>query len=464
MDNTEYHNIYDKYRQAVFRNNILSLLKIEENDEKSITALIDCMLNYRTCDYHNCRNRFIYIFELFIALLIFKFRYIPNNLHFFKENILLVETTDRYNNLEIVNEAYPNSAFLFFPIFKFHVQDAAIDYLKGKKIKYYFVNYKVQDVLWFLFTSIKVFKSLNSFTKEIKLNADSMMSCNKVYDCLLKLFFYKKVLRGSMWEDKIMMWRYDMSVEHLALYLQKDRIRNNVSVGVNHGTFFDFNITYTRSFSDYQMCVSEREKRDIIKYGSIKADHVFAIGGPLQMFSKENVGTSSNQTAYNKKGILVLLTNTSDILDEQIDVLKLLDKECKFEIVCRFRPASYIKDMGKLKPFIPKNAIISTNKYLSDDVNKCNAIISFSLDAFPMCYNSNKRCFLFCDNLDYSIVTDSFMVTDSMDNLRLFLINADKKTKFDNTVDNYYLFSFGETKKEKVLNLLKHSISVIEGC
>lgn len=454
MDINNYKVLFDIYKHKVQEYDLLSILGIHEKDEDSITSLIDCMLNYRTADYHNCKNRILYLFELPIALLIYKLRYCLNPKRFIREKVLLVETTDRYCNLKMINEVYSDSAYLFFPIFKFKVQDSAIHYLRTQDIAFYFVPYSFLDVFSFFIFSVRNHNRINSFIKDVQNNANSLKSCNKVYDCLLKLVFYKRILGRVEWRNKIVLWRYDMNVEHLALYLTNER-NNNISVGVNHGSFIGFNIVYTRSFSDYQMCVSERERRDIITYGRINPDHVFVIGGPLQLFSKENTGELIERKAsYKGNGLLVLLTTaTNELLKMQIEVLTLLGIEYHSTFTCRFRPASYNRDMEALRPYMPHNAIISTSKYLIDDVDCCNAVISFSLDAFPMCYDNDKRCFLYVqdDSVDF-IQTDSFVVSNSVDDLKEYLRNCDLEVKKDKHIDGYYRFNFGESRKRCVVS------------
>lgn len=453
MNVSEYNYLFDKFKQYAFSHNLFSVLGIHEKDEDSITSLVDCMLNYRTADYHNCKNRILYLFELSIALLLYKLRYCINQTRFIREKVLLVETTDRYNNLKIINDVYSDSAYIFFPIFKFKVQDSAIHYLRTQNIAFYHVPYSIVDVFSFFIFSIRNFNRINSFIKDVRNNTDSFTSCNKVYDCLLKLIFYKRILGRVEWRNKIILWRYDMNVEHLALYLTNRN--NSISVGVNHGSFIGFNIVYTRSFSDYQMCVSEREKRDIIKYGRINPGHVFAIGGPLQLFSQENTGVLiERKESCTGNGLLVLLTTATDeLLKRQIDVLKLLGIEYYSTFTCRFRPASYNRDLEALRPYMPQNAMISTNKYLIDDVDCCNAVISFSLDAFPMCYDKDKRCFLYIqdDSVDF-IKTDSFVVSNSLGDLKDYLRNSDMPVKKDKNIDGYYMFNFGECRKSSVLS------------
>lgn len=461
---------YIKYRQiindAILKYDIDRILEISKGDDAVLTSITDCIFVYLLGRRHNCTNRFIYIIQFFLGLLIFKIKYCPFSNKKIRSNVLLVETADKYNQMSVVCEYIPDSEILIMPSFKFDVVDGTIELLNKCECPYSFLPYTYFDILSFLIKSVSCYKTFNMFVIALKDILNCAGNENKIYDLLLKSIFYNIVFSKGHLSKKIFFWKHDMLADSLAMKIMNKKCNlKNISVSVNHGAFIGFNLAYVRSFSDYQFCISEREKMEILKYGSIPADRVFPIGATFQLFSEENIKQSENSSSQGDILVLLTSTNTDEYLNEQIDVLsRLNDLGAKYTV--RFRPSSKEEDMRRLNYILQKNNVrISNGGPLINDLVSYRNIISFSYDALPLCFIIQRRVMLYLDVLSREsikkYITDSICVTSDVSDVDIFIQSTARYFNYSEDDWNYLIYNFGYPEINYVKDNLLKALSFI---
>ena len=148
------------------------------------------------------------------------------------------------------------------------------------------------------------------------------------------------------------------------------------STMLQHGVFFRTSHNYFPLFCDKVLCCSEREKRIYIENG-VSEDRVTVLGAPLQTLQ-----LSEETRAIGKHyDMLVLLTEIKDANRVIISNVLSFIKQNYDSVLVRIRPRSRKSDEVLLGDSLRGLTISEEGTTITEDLNSCDKVVSFSEDA-----------------------------------------------------------------------------------
>lgn len=458
MTQKEYHRNFNEVSEAIEQFDILYLFNGYINSSEKKWMFTHTFLEHR--DLSQRADKWIFV-KFLVALLIFKLLFIFKSKNVINSKYILLDSPDTlYHSLQKVEESLDDVGYLFFPCFKFNRIRKLVQYNASKHIGQTFVNYSLFDIFRFGRFYFRNLRRIQLFLRAV--SRGNAFDKSELF--LLRLFFYLKyVVKKIEFCNNTIIVKYDLAPEHLALLLSRNGNKRYQTVCINHGAMWGYNDFYIYSSADYQLCVSEREKQIICKYGNKNYDNVFCIGSPLQSFEKFNIGLKTNNNVHGDR-VLVLLTciNDADLALKQIKVLDYL-LMMKVDLTLRFRPASKEKDKIALASYLNNNRIVvSEGNTLLEDLSCHETVVTFSIDTVPIIYSSKRKMFVVLpDNYDFEgLISSNFVVSENFKLLDGFINYPDAFSK-SKSIDDYYIKNFGEYREPRVLANLKDVLEKI---
>ena len=252
---------------------------------------------------------------------------------------------------------------------------------------------------------------------------------------------------------KIWLFDYDNDYKYIIFndVIHKKR-KTDVTIHIQHGSFWGFNPWYCNPVCDYSLCCSNREKRMIERFNCFHSK-ICVLGAPLQTFD-DNILLSKVDSKYD---IVCLLT---DVYGKQGELQKKTLERLKnsdYKIRIRYRPASKKVDKEYLRTCV-EGMEESNGVSLTEDVMMAKMIVCFSEDAMYTAIKQNKPIVYIRDNeiirnFDLSSQSLFFIMSDgnNLDELNLdYMITKRHECDYSNDIcihNNFGLFKLEDIQE-----------------
>lgn len=363
-----------------------------------------------------------------------------------ERNIIALPYSDLYIRFKRLQEiiSYPIMIY-YHPVF--HLKNLFIHrkYFKENNQMVVIDAFNVSDVIYliwrFTINYCKLKQCSNELNKYFGYDTHHIVGAYAFYLLYEKSFgrFVEKKL--SNLNRKIWFLDYDLDYKYIIFndVIKKKRI-NDVTVHIQHGSFFEYEGAYCNPVSDVTLCCSEREKKIISKFNLYKAD-IRILGAPLQTFN-DNIVSVNKKNEYSEYDCLFLLTSTN--LSERTNIMKTILENHnfkKFKTLIRFRPVSVNEDRLVLASYI-SGGDISENSSLQNDIKKSKVIISFSEDATFQSLREQKKTILVVSQAAYK----NYVFTQLSDSVFVTNIDNYHNVNLDYLIENYTSCNYSKDK------------------
>ena len=254
----------------------------------------------------------------------------------------------------------------------FHIS-AALKYhkfFKEQQIRAYFPTIKLSDVL-------DAKRKLAAFKNQCA-DLGNDIEIQRLLSTLSMFLIYDRVVKDYLKEADGFKGKWIL--EHDKYYFMP-AVSNLRQIGkestmLQHGVFFRKSHNYFPLFCDKVLCCSEREKR-IYSENGVGEDRVTVLGAPLQTLQVSDVEKPTGR----HYDLLVLVTEIKESNREiTSQVLTFIKQNYKCVLV-RMRPRSRKSDETLLGEALQGLTLSAEGTPITDDLNSCDKVVSFSEDA-----------------------------------------------------------------------------------
>lgn len=464
---TSIKNLFDKYQI----DRILSL------ENKYLETLINRVIyEYEVFDkigfsnskYSTLSNFYIKSLIILGGALISIFRTLGIKTKKYKNNSSLIaipfaDHIIRFKHLQDISDLPID--IVYPPLFHFQNIRNHLKYFRDRNINNDIGIFSIKmllKILWIVSSNIKNLKKcsleLDSIFNSKSCKLPGIIITALLYRNFISSFIKRMVLTQ---ERRIWIFDYDFDIKYIMFNDEIHKLRpQDITIHIQHGSFFSYEDSYCNPVSDYSLCCSPREKKIISHYNTFHSK-IYSLGAPLQSFIDSPSQMELDKTpSYD---ILVLLTDVYDkeLKDKQVDYLKSI-KNKNYRILLRYRPASKAFDQKVLQPY-KGNAIESTDKTLQEDIDRSKIIISFSEDALYTAIRNNKKIILFSKDVpektyDFKYSSENMIIVESKEDIHTQILEKMILT-YNNcnyNDDKFIQFNFGLND----LNLIKQNFTM----
>lgn len=254
----------------------------------------------------------------------------------------------------------------------FHISSALKyhRFFKEKQIRAYFPIIKLRHVL-------DAKRKVATFKKQCS-GLDNGIESHRLLSTLSMFLIYDGAVKDYLKEAEGFKGKWIL--EHDKYYFMPAvsnlRQSGKESTMLQHGVFFRTSHNYFPMFCDKVLCCSEREKRIYAENG-VSEDRVTVLGAPLQTLQLSDE-TKSSGRHYD---MLVLLTEIKDTNRDIISNVLSFIKQNYTSVLVRMRPRSRKSDEFMLGEAFQGLTLSKEGTPISDDLNSCKKVVSFSEDA-----------------------------------------------------------------------------------
>ena len=274
-----------------------------------------------------------------------------------------------------------------------------------------------------------------------------------VVTSLLYRRFIRRILKLIPQDGVSRRWFFDYDFDYKYIVFNneiKKVRRGDVTIHVQHGSFFGYNDAYCNPVSDVSLCCSPREKKiieDSNRYGS----RIFAQGSSWQSIDRSVVKSDTDAIRYD---FLVLLTDVMEQKSADFQKQLLVDlSQMKARVLVRYRPQSADADKMVLQEYT-RGMTVSVGTTLKQDILRSRTVICFSEDAVFECFRNDRKVLFLVNDIkwyDFSIASSDNICIQSVETynpkvLHGFLVGA----SCDYSQDEFVRFNFGDFSFAKV--------------
>ena len=228
------------------------------------------------------------------------------------------------------------------------------------------------------------------------------------------------------------------------------------STMLQHTVFFKPHYDFIPLICDDVLCCSDRERSIYINSG-VEPDRVITLGASLQ-----NLETDDELKAQTGRRTYNLLLALSIIDEKTIDLTKSIlsfIKQQQYEkVMIRFRPRSRNNDIELLKDYITGFDYSPSSSTLTEDIEKCDKVITFSANANFEIMRMKRQFIYVRFDKEQGFVRDLGCVTE--DNYQEEIRKLMESDTYSTFGEEKYKEVFGETDVEV---LRQRFVSYIKG-
>lgn len=347
--------------------------------------LIDGEINRLNGLSLNARHPFLFYGLLSILTnFIFPFKGLKRNVKSYNDDFIFVSCPDSYFRTKTIDLIARDLKYTIIYLPTFHIWSALRYYYFFKKtvINVYFPTVKLGQVFKAQKKIKRLLKSMEGIDGSFEsLKTRSVLSTYLIYDYVTKDYISKVHSFSGKWVLEHQKFFFLPSVARLHAMGEK-------TVMLQHGVFFKPYYDFIPLVCDEVLCCSERERQIYINNG-VKPECAITFGAPLQSLDPSSVGIiRHSETPYRLLIAMPLIDEKSKgLMQAMLEFIK-----CNYEgVLIRLRPRSREKDIEILKNYFDGFIVSEVGSTLSEDIEKCDKVISCSADANYDIMKSQKQ-------------------------------------------------------------------------
>lgn len=381
-----------------------------------------------------------------------------------EKKVILISARALYNRFQNLAQMSEDYGVVYMPDISYENMDKHLEEheLKGNSV--YVISHSFIDCILFI---LAIFKLIPTFIRIKKYShnneLDQFCIDRLVLVSLLKFVAGNIVIRNKFKRsDTVFVSDYDKSIDLLILKHHREQYGINYRIGsLNHGAFVGFNLSYVCPCADFIMCTCNREVELTKKFLHSNSININAVGAPLQSFVDNY---QSITAATESKGYLVLGTFAEGEWKENQKKLIRYIKSMGLEFKYRLRPASMDHDLRELSDILNLDDC-TCNTTLSEDCDRFQNIITFSLDALNSCIRKTRNILIYVPQKVYDNYSplgedsDQIIITPVWNDVKSFLDKKHEESKYNEKTKQWITDNVGEQDFDKVVENIKKVIN-----
>ncbi len=359
-----------------------------------------------------------------------------------------------------------DTCVLYPPIFHYRLLQSHVDCFEKQGRSLFLGNFRILDILSVALTVIRhqgrlrrCHRSLDTYFDR---NYGSLASI--VVTSLLYRHFICGIIKRIPRNGGSRRWFFDYDFDYKYIVFNseiKKARKDDVTIHVQHGSFFGYNDAYCNPVSDVSLCCSPREKK-IIEGANRYGSRIFAQGSSWQSIDRSVAKEGMDVAQYD---FLVLLTDTASKETAEFQKCLLGDlSRLDAKTLVRYRPQSAVADKKVLEVYTAGMAI-SAGTSLKRDILNARVVVCFSEDAVFECFRNDKKVLFMVKEIkcyDFSVARSNNISIQSIATydpsiLHHFLNNA----PCDYAHDEFVRYNFGDFTFAKVKENIASYMNVL---